>query len=319
METRQLGRSGIQVAPIVMGLWQAGKQMWAGIDDAQSVSAIQAALDAGITAFDTAEVYGDGHSERILGQALAGRRNQAVIATKVFSNHLAYDEVIAACHRSLKNLGTDWIDLYQIHWPAGSFGGPMVPLEETLRALSDLKAQGKVKAIGVSNFSRSQMAEALRHARIESLQPPFSLFWRHAEKEAVPFCVENGLSILAYSPMAQGLLTGKFGPEHRFARGDHRSRNRLFQPPHFARVQDALARLKTVAQEHDITLGQLALAWVIHQPQVMAIAGARSAEQAVQNAAAGAVKLSAEQLSRISAIGRGVTDHLDANPVLWQW
>jgi aryl-alcohol dehydrogenase-like predicted oxidoreductase len=319
MESRALGRSGIAVSPIIMGLWQAGKQMWSGIDDAESIRAIQAALDAGITAFDTAEVYGEGHSERILGKALAGRRERAVIATKVFSSHLAYDAVIAACHRSLENLGTERIDLYQIHWPAGSFGGPPVPLEETLRALADLKAQGKIGAIGVSNFSGAQLEEALRHTRIESLQPPYSLFWRHVERDAMPACVAHGLSILAYSPMAQGLLTGKFGADHRFAKGDHRSRNRLLQPPHRSRVQEALEALRPIARELGITLGQLALAWVIHQPCALAVAGARSAAQAVENAAAGTLRLPPEVLARIEAIGRRVTDHLDDNPVQWSW
>ena len=140
-----------------MGTWQAGKEMWAGIDDTESITAIKAAYDAGITTFDTAEVYGNGHSEKIVGNALQNVRDRVVIATKVFSNHLQYKKVINACHGSLKNLNTDYIDLYQIHWPPGSFGAKPVPLEETMGALSDLKAQGKIRAIGVSNFSRSQL------------------------------------------------------------------------------------------------------------------------------------------------------------------
>jgi aryl-alcohol dehydrogenase-like predicted oxidoreductase len=319
MQLRQLGQSEIRISPIVMGTWQAGKQMWADIDDDESIRAIQAAYEAGITTFDTAEVYGEGHSERILGQALAAVRDRAVIATKVFATHLAYDQVMAACERSLKNLGTDRIDLYQIHWPAGAFGSPRVPLEESLRALTELKRQGKIRAIGVSNFSRDQLAEALQHARIDSLQPPYSLLWRHLEQDAMTLCRERNITVLAYSPMAQGILTGKFGADHRFAKGDHRSRNRLFRPPHWPRVQQALAQLRAIAQRHGCTLGQLALAWVLHQPPACPIAGARRAEQAAENAAAASVVLSPADLAEMDRISRSVTDHLDANPVLWQW
>jgi myo-inositol catabolism protein IolS len=280
MELRNLGSSDIKISPIIMGTWQAGRDMWADIDDAETTRAIQAAVDAGVNTIDTAAVYGKGHSERVVGKAVGERRPQVVIATKVFANELQYEQVIAACERSLANLQTDYIDLYQIHWPSGSFGSPVVPIEETMRALTALKEQGKIRAIGVSNFSRSQLEEAMAFGDIVSLQPPYSLLWRHVEADAMPVCAAKGLSILAYSPMAQGILTGKFGPDHRFKRGDHRRANRLFQEPVFTRVQDALAALQPIADRHTITLGQLALAWVIAQPGACAIAGARNADQA---------------------------------------
>ena len=319
MELRNLGTSDIKISPIIMGTWQAGKDMWAGIDDAQSTQAIKAAYDAGITTFDTAEVYGSGHSERVVGNALYDVRDRVVIATKVFSNHLQYNQVIGACHGSLKNLNTDYIDLYQIHWPPGSFGAKKVPLEETMRAMTDLKAQGKIRAIGVSNFSRSQLEEAATFARIDSLQPPYSLFWRKAETDALPYCRENNVTVLAYSSMAQGLLTGKFGPDHTFAKGDHRFRNKLFQPENYRRVHKALEKLGPIAAANHITLGQLALAWIISQPGVCAIAGARNSEQAVQNAAAANIRLSDTDLAAVDNIGRIVTDPLDDDPVMWEW
>jgi myo-inositol catabolism protein IolS len=318
MQQRSLGRSGIRISAIIMGTWQAGKAMWTDIDDNETRRAMRAALDAGITTFDTAEVYGNGYSERIIAEALADVRDKIVLGTKVFSNHLKYDQVIKACERSLKNLKTDYIDLYQIHWPPGSFGHPAVPLEETMRAMLDLKEQGKIRAIGVSNFNREQMQEVARYGPIESLQPPYSLLWRTIEKETAPHAREQGMTILAYSPLAQGLLTGKFGPDHRFAKGDHRASNRLFQPEHFQRVRDALDQLQPIAEKHAITLGQLALAWVIAQPDTCAIAGARNARQAVQNAAAGNVALTEQDLEQMDRISRGVTEHLDDNPVLWQ-
>jgi len=319
MEYRQLGRTDLEISPIVMGTWQTGKQMWVGIDDRESERAIRAALDAGITTFDTAEIYGNGHSESILGRTLGADRSRVVIATKVFSSHLTHDQVVEACHRSLKHLGTDYIDLYQIHWPPGSFGGPRVPVAEPLQALEQLQAQGKIRAMGVSNFSRDLLESTLAHSRIESLQPPYSLFWRQVEEQELPYCREHDITVLAYSSMAQGLLTGKFGPDHQFAKGDHRAANKLFAPQHYERVQAALKQLRPLAAEKDITLGQLALAWVIHQPSVCAIAGARRAEQAVQNAAAADVRLSDAELERLDRIGRSVTDHLDADPVMWKW
>ncbi|MGA9235539.1 MAG: aldo/keto reductase, partial [Desulfobacterales bacterium] len=202
MELHPLGSSHIKISRIVMGTWQAGKEMWVGIDDSESIAAIRAAYDAGITTFDTAEAYGNGHSERIVAKALSDVRDRVVYATKVFANHLRYDQVIKACERSLKNLATDMIDLYQIHWPSGSFKTPKVPIEETMRALNELKVQGKIRAIGVSNFSRPQLEEVAGYGEIVSLQPPYSLFWRQLETDAMPYCVENDVTILAYSPMA---------------------------------------------------------------------------------------------------------------------
>ena len=319
MELRSLGTSEVKISPIIMGTWQAGKDMWVGIDDSETTKALRAAFEAGITTIDTAEYYGNGHSERVIGEALADVRDQVVYATKVFSNHLKYDQVMEACHRSLKNLRTDYIDLYQIHWPAGSWGTQYVPLEETMGAMNDLKEQGKIRAIGVSNFSRVQLEEAAGYGRIDSLQPPYSLFWRRVEKDGQPYCVQNNITILAYSSMAQGLLTGKFGPNHTFARGDHRSKNRLFKPENCERVQQALERLRPIAERNGISLGQLALAWLITQPNTCAIAGARNSEQVRQNAKAGGILLSPGDLEEIDLIGRSVTDQLDDNPVMWEF
>ncbi len=319
METRQLGTTEIQITPILMGTWQAGKKWWVGIEDADSIQAIRAAFAAGITTIDTAEVYGDGHSEQIVAAALAEVRDQVVYATKVFVNHLRYDQVLAACDRSLQNLQTDYIDLYQIHWPSGSFNQELVPIAETMAALNHLKQAGKIRAIGVSNFSRAQLAEAAQYGRIDSLQPPYSLFWRYVEQDALPYCLEHQITILAYSPLAQGLLTGKFAPDHKFEAGDNRADNKLFQGENYQRAQAALQQLRPIAARRKITLGQLALAWLIAQPQTCAIAGARNADQAAQNASAGDVTLSEDELAEIEAIGRSVTDHLDANPVMWNW
>ncbi|MGD8342288.1 MAG: aldo/keto reductase [Desulfobacterales bacterium] len=319
MKQRQLGKSDIQISSIIMGLWQAGKEMWVGINDKQTTAAIRAAYESGITTFDTAEAYGKGHSERVLASALSDVRNKVIYATKVFANHLKFDQVLQACDRSLKNLQSDYIDLYQIHWPSDSFGFEAVPISETMEALNALKQQGKIRSIGVSNFSRAQLQEAQQYGPIDSLQPPYSLFWRHVETDLMPYCIENKITILAYSPMAQGFLTGKFGPGHTFEKGDVRAKNKLFQPPMYDRVQQALTRLEPIARQKGITLGQLALGWVISHSGTCAIAGARNAEQTADNAAAGTITLSEQELADIDEIGRAVTDYLDDDPVMWNF
>ncbi|MDB9510319.1 aldo/keto reductase [Kamptonema animale CS-326] len=319
METRQLGTSGIAITPIIMGTWQAGKRMWVGIEDSETIKSIRSAFEAGITTIDTAEVYGEGHSEQIVAQALSDVRDRAVYATKVFANHLKYDQVIEACDRSLKNLNTDYIDLYQIHWPSGNWNSAVVPIEETMSALNKLKEQGKIRAIGVSNFDRTQIEEAAKYGRIDSLQPPYSLFWRWVEKETMPYCVENNITIMAYSSLAQGILTGKFGPDHKFEEGDHRAKSKLFKKENYDRVQSALKQLRPIAERHQVSLGNLALAWLIAQPQTNAIVGARNVEQSVENAKAAEIKLSVEELKEIDTIGRTVTDRLDENPVMWEF
>lgn len=320
MEKRILGQSDILITPILIGTWQAGKRMWVGIEDAETIKAIRAAFDAGITTVDTAEVYGEGHSEQIVAQALSDVRDQVVYASKVFANHLKYDQVIEACERSLKNLNTDYIDLYQIHWPSGFMNSEIVPIAETMKALNHLKEQGKIRAIGVSNFSCSQLEEAAQYGRIESLQPPYSLFWRNVEKDAMPYCIEQNISILAYSPLAQGLLTGKFGHDHQFAEGDHRSKNKLFaDKDHYQRVQNALDQLRPIAEHYQCNLGQLAIAWLIAQPQTNAIIGFRNTEQAQQNTRATQIHLSPEDIAEIDKIGLTVTDYLDDSPVMWNF
>ncbi len=319
MQKRALGTSDIQISPIVMGTWQAGKRMWVGIEDTESIAAIRSAYESGITTIDTAEVYGEGHSERIIAEALADVRISVVYATKVFANHLKYDLVLEACDRSLQNLKTDYIDLYQIHWPSGSWKSEVIPIAETMDAMNKLKQDGKIRSIGVSNFSRSQLEEAAKYGCIDSIQPPYSLFWRQAERELMPYCVANNISILAYSSLAQGLLTGKFGRGHQFAEGDHRVANKLFQGENYERAQQALGHLRAIATRNQTTLGNLALAWLIAQPLTNAIVGARHEDQARQNAQAADIQLSASDLAEMDEIGRTVTDRLEDSPLMWNF
>lgn len=317
MRTLELRHSGLVLSRIIAGGWQAGRDLWVGIDDDQSIATFQAALDAGITTFDTAEDYGSGHSERVLARALGHRRQEIVIATKVSWDHLRRDQLVEACERSLRNLGTDVIDLYQIHWPAGTFGSERVPLEESMEALVRLREAGKIRAIGVSNFDAEQLRRACALGPVDSLQPAYSLLWRHAELELLPLCHAHGVAVLAYAPLCQGLLTGKIGPDYVPAAGDNRRDDRLFQPPLRARAHAVVEAMRPLAAARGITLAQLALAWVAGQPGTAAIAGARTPAQVRENAVAGDSILEPELRARLDAL----TPDLAQNdmPVLWTW
>jgi myo-inositol catabolism protein IolS len=321
MRTLTLRHSGLVLSRIIAGGWQAGRDLWVGIDDAESIATFHAALDSGITTFDTAEDYGGGHSERVLARALGHRRGEIVLATKVSWDHLRRDQIVEACDRSLRNLGTDVIDLYQIHWPAGTFGSERVPLAESMEALVRLREAGKIRAIGVSNFDSDQLREACALGPVDSLQPPYSLLWRHAERELLPLCRAHGVAVLAYSPLAQGLLTGKLGPDHRLEEGDNRRDNRLFQPPLRARAHAVVEAMRPLAAARGITLGQLALAWVAGQPGTGAIAGARTPAQVRENAAAGELILEPELRARLDELGATLGPDLAQNdePVMWTW
>lgn len=321
MRTLELPASGLVLSRIIAGGWQAGRDLWVGIDDDESVAALRAAFEAGVTTFDTAEDYGNGHSERVLARALGPRRREIVIATKVSWDHLRPAAIMQACERSLRNLGTEVIDLYQIHWPAGSFGSERVPLEESMGALLQLREQGKIRAIGVSNFDLAQLREACALGPVESLQPPYSLLWRHAERELLPWCRAHGIAVLAYSPLAQGLLTGKIGPDHQLAEGDNRRENRLFLPPLRSRAHAMVEAMRPLAAARGITLAQLALAWVAGQPGTAAIAGARTPAQARENAIAGDVLLEPELRDQLQACGlaAGLDVAQNDEPAMWTW
>lgn len=317
MQYYPLGTSQIQISNIIMGTWQAGKMMWPGVQDEPIQDALRRAFEEGITTFDTAEIYGNGYSERMIAKSLHDVRDKVVYASKVFCNHLQANQVIEACNRSLKNLQTDYLDLYQIHWPSGTFGTRQVPLSETMQSLNFLKTKGKIRAIGVSNFSLAQVKEALTYGHIDSVQPPFSLLWPHSAMELLPFCQEQKITLLAYSPLAQGLLTGKFAKKHGLIKGDNRLQNRLFKPPHIDRVLKVLGKLQPIADQHHTTLGNLALAWVLSHPQTCAIVGVRNQLQLMENLKALEITLSLDEIEQMRKLATIVTDHVDTNSVMW--
>ena len=233
--------------------------------------------------------------------------------------HLRPEQVIRACEGSLARLRTDVIDLYQVHWPAGSFGSEVVPLEDTLGALDTLRLQGKIRAIGLSNGSRAELLAARRITRIDAVQPCYSLFFRSFEDDLLTTCQELGVAVMAYSPLAQGLLTGRFGPGTTFPSGDNRAENKLFQGETFAEAQRVLAALRPFASKYGTSLGGLALAWLRSHPGVAPVVGARTASQAAENADAATVSLSPEDARTIGELGRRVADRHRGETVLWRW
>lgn len=307
--TRQLGRSDLQFTVLTFGCWQAGGSQWTGTNDEDSLDAMRAAYESGITAFDTAEAYGGGHSEELLGRFIkeVGREN-LTIATKVGANSLAADKVKEACDKSLGRLGIERIDLYQIHWPSGSWGGDKVPIEETMGALAKLKDAGKFGALGVSNFDAAQIQEAMQYGRIDSLQPPYSLFFQpYVQNGTQGFCIENGIGVIPYSPLAQGLVTGKFNMENRPT--DNRKGNALFKDPTYGIALDATAQIEPIARKYDANTAQLALAWLIAQPGVTSpIVGARTPQQIRDTARAATLQIEKPDLEQIAHIAQPVLD-----------
>ncbi len=322
MEYRQIGESGIRASAISFGAWAIGGWMWGGSDRKQALEAILAAYEHGVTAIDTAPVYGQGVSEEIVGDALKILpRDKVQVLTKFGlrwdiqegSLHFSLDNdegnrqdiyryarkesVILECENCLRRLGTDYIDLFQLHWP-----DPTTPIEETMEAVSVLLQQGKIRAAGVSNYSVEQMQTAEKTISLASNQLPYSMVFRDIEKDILPYCLENKKAVIVYSPLQRGLLTGKIKPGHVFSDGDTREGNRFYTPENIARINTCLEELKPLAADKNASLSQLVIAWTLKQPGItLALVGARNAEQAVQNAKAGDVNLSEEELRFISS------------------
>jgi len=282
METSRIAGTNLQISRIGLGTWAMGGWMWGGTDEAEAIRTIHSAVDRGITLIDTAPVYGFGRSEEIVGKALAsgGLRQRVVIATKAgldwangepFRN-ATRARIFTEIEASLKRLRTGVIDIYQVHWP-----DPMTPIGETAEAMAALLKQGKIRAIGVSNFSPEQMTEFALIAPIHTAQPPYNLFERAIEKDVLPYCLWEGIAVLAYGAIGRGLLSGRMKPGTRFEGDDLRKTDPKFQSPRFAQYLDAVQRLDRFAQEnYGKRAIHLALRWVLDQPGVTsALWGAR--------------------------------------------
>ena len=304
MRRHQLGKQGPQISVIGYGAWEAGGTAWGPNDSEQVViDAIRAGLDAGIDWIDTAEVYGDGVSEILVGQAIAGRRDHVTLATKVApapdGSGFAPAQVRGACEKSLGRLGTDRIDLYQLHW----MDETGVPLEETWGAMADLQDAGLVRYLGVSNFDRGQIETCLAMRHVDSLQPEFSMLIRE-NGDLIRWCGEQGVGVVSYGPLAYGVLTGTVTGETRFRDGDWRGREEADGP--FVDLEASLAtvdRIRPVAERLGCGLAELALAWNVHQSGVTAaIAGSRNPAHVRTNAAAGDIELDDTTLEELDSL-----------------
>lgn len=321
MEYRKIGESDLELSVVSFGAWAIGGWMWGGAERKDAVEAIRAAYDLGVTSIDTAPIYGQGTSEEIVGEAIKDLpRDKVQILTKygmrwdLAKGNLAFktrnnngveidvhkyagrESIIKECEESLRRLGTDYIDLYQIHWPDVT-----TPIAETMEAVAQLIRDGKVRQAGVSNYNAEQMREAEKYVRLVSNQVPYSMVKRDIEKELIPYCLENHKSIIAYSPLERGLLTGKMKPGHRFEPGDHRAGLYFFKEENLQRTNAFLEKIKPLADEKGATLGQLVIRWTIEQAGItIALVGARDAKQAAQNAKAVEVNLSREEINIIT-------------------
>lgn len=318
MQTRKLGNSSLELTTVGFGSWAIGggewKFGWGDQDERAAIDAVIAAVDLGINWIDTAAVYGGGVSETIVGKALVelGPSRRPIVATKcgrvmrdaeTIDKIIKRDSIIAECEGSLKRLGIDCIDLYQVHWPE-----PDADIEEAWGTLVDLKTQGKVREIGVSNHSVSQLERLQEIHPVASNQPPYSLIVPEAEKELLPYCGENNIGVVCYSPMYKGLLTGKFTAERasKLSEKDHRSRDAHFQSPLLDAHLGLVECLKPIAENNGRSLSELAIAWVLRRPEVTsAIVGGRNAQQVAETVKAADWTLSDEEIETIEQLRAG--------------
>ncbi len=312
MQTRKLGNSDLQITPIGFGAWAIGggdwQFGWGEQDDAKSIAAIHKALELGVNWIDTAAVYGLGHSEEVVARALkdwSGQRPYVFTKCGMVWNQdrevdysLRAESLRRECENSLQRLGVEVIDLYQIHWPADN----ITETEDGWSTLEELQQEGKVRWIGASNFSRTELEHAKALGPITSLQPPYSLLRRDIESEQLPYCEANGIGVIVYSPMASGLLSGAMTAERAASlpQNDWRSRNPEFKEPKLAQNLALVDRLRWVGQRHGRSPGEVAISWTLRNPSVTgAIVGARTPEQIEGVIAAGDFRLTPEEIAEV--------------------
>jgi methylglyoxal reductase len=324
--TREIGRSGIMASAVGLGTWAIGGWMWGGTDEANSIKAIEASIDAGISLIDTAPAYGLGHSEELVGKAIAGKRDKVVIATKCGLNwhsgkgnhffdedgvpvhrYLGADGIAYEVEQSLKRLGTDHIDLYITHWQ-----DPTTPIAETMETLLRLKQHGKIRAIGASNVSPANRDDYITTGGLDAIQERYSMLDRGIEQTLLPVAAPAGVSTLSYSSLALGLLTGKISADRSFEGDDQRATDPRFSAENRQRAAGFAAALAPLASQHGASIAQLVIAWTLSQPGItFALCGARDPAQALDNARAAQLRLDTADLARIDA-ARAI--HLAAIP-----
>ncbi|MCE5334233.1 MAG: aldo/keto reductase [Desulfobacteraceae bacterium] len=307
-EMIRFGTTDLTVSRLALGTWVTGGWAWGGSDENEAKQAILKSFELGTNFIDTAPVYGFGKAEEIVGRALREwGREQIVVATKCglqwdpqkrIRRNSSPERIFEEADGSLKRLGIDRIDLYQIHWP-----DPEVPFEDSLSALLKLQQQGKIRYFGLSNFSRDQIEECLKTTQIHSMQPPYNLFEREAERDILPFCKEHGIATLAYGGLCRGLLTGKFTGKEQFPKGDLRRQDPKFKPDRFKKYVAAANEIKALAASYGRTTAQFALQWAVQQPGVTCVlSGARTVRHAEDNAGASGFEIARKDLQKIEEI-----------------
>jgi len=323
MNYNYLGKSNIKVSEFALGCWPfAGGSVWGNQDKSESISTVHAALDNGINFFDTAEGYDDDfHSEVILGEALKNKRNNSVIATKISPPNLLPDKIEEACDNSLKRLSTDYIDLYQIHWPNHN-----VKIEDSLNVLNKLIEKGKIRTIGVCNFGVLDLKDLLKFGSITTNQIPYNLLWRPIEQEILPECKNNNIGMICYSPLAQGLLTGRYKNPDEVPDGI--SRSRLFNNKRPLATHDeegcedevfiSIDKIKEISSELGEHPAKISLAWVRHQPNITSLlVGARTVDEINLNLSAFEYELDLGIISNLSNSTEKIKNYLGKNPDMW--
>ena len=323
MNYNYLGKSNIKVSEFALGCWPfAGGSVWGNQDKSESISTVHVALDNGINFFDTAEGYDDDfHSEVILGEALKNKRNNSVIATKISPPNLLPDKIEEACDNSLKRLSTDYIDLYQIHWPNHN-----VKIEDSLNVLNKLIEKGKIRTIGVCNFGVLDLKDILKFGSITTNQIPYNLLWRPIEQEILPECKNNNIGMICYSPLAQGLLTGRYKNPDDVPDGI--SRSRLFNNKRPLANHDeegcedevfiSIDKIKEISSELGEHPAIISLAWLRHQPNITSLlVGARSVDELNLNLSAFEYELDLDIISNLSNSTEKIKNYLGNNPDMW--
>ncbi len=319
---RKLGEHGFPVSVLAFGAWQLGDPAYWGDDDnADADEVVGAAIDAGINLFDTAEMYGAGESERVLGAALRGRRDEVYVASKVAPENCEPEKLRTSCEASLRRLRTETIDLYQIHWPFRH-----VPFAEVYGELDTLRSEGKVRAIGVCNFGRVDLSSWMGDGECCSNQIGYNLLFRAAEYDMLPACRKLGVGVLAYMPLLQGILSGRYEsvdqiPEKRRRTrhfNSHRPGTRHGESGCESELLAALHGLRALSEEVEADMATLALAWLLAQPEVTSVlVGARKGDQLRRNLRAAEIKLSANVLTRLTAMTHPLKQRLGTNPDMW--
>ncbi len=315
MQTRELGTSGIKASVIGLGTWVMGGWRWGGSDEKKSIAAIQASIDAGVSLIDTAPAYGFGHAEEIVGKAIKNQRDKVVLATKCGlvwhikkGNHffdaeghevhryLGKDAIQYDLEQSLKRLKTDYIDHYITHWQ-----DPTTPIEDTMETLLALKKEGKIRSIGISNSKPDELKKYQETGAVDAVQEKYNMLDRDLESSMLPLCLSTNVSVLSYASLATGLLTGRLNPDRIFEGDDQRIGNARFSPENRRKMLAFFKKLAPIAEKYELTSAQLVIAWTVAQPGItFALCGARTLEQAIENAKAGQVILESEDIVNIN-------------------